>query len=168
MPFRLLVRLAALTAIASGALVCSADAARIAAPRDACELVTIDEAIGVIGSSHADLAGPESVRLGTCSWHSTQSGCTLRALSIEITSGDGARLLADERAAHAVWAGAPELGDGAFYAADALPAGSAVFIEHLHLARGDTMARITLVGRIGPDASHDLLARLGTAVAARL
>ena len=164
----MLLRSLALAAIASGAFVCSADAARIAAPPDACELVTIDEAIGVIGSSGADLAGPESVRPGTCSWHSTQSGCTLRALSIEITTGDGARLLADERAAHEVWAGAPDLGDGAFFAADVLPAGSAVFIEHLHLRRGDTMAVLTLVGRIGPDASHDLLARVGTSVAARL
>ena len=164
----MLLRSLVLAAIAGGTLMCSADAARTAAPPGACALVTIDEAIGVIGSSDADLAGPESVRPGTCSWHSTQSGCTLRALSIEVTRGSAAQRLASVRDEADTWSGATGLGDDAFYTADALPAGAAVFIEHLHLRRGDTMAVLTLLGRIGPDASHDLLARVGTAVAARL
>jgi hypothetical protein len=163
-----LLRSLVLTAIASGALVCSADAARTAAPPDACALVTIDEAISVIGSSDADLAGPDAVRPGTCSWHSTQSGCTLRVFSVELTRGSVAQRLASVRDEADTWSGAPGVGDDAFYTADALPAGAAVFIEHLHLRRGDTMAVLTLLGRIGADASHDLLARVGTAVASRL
>ena len=135
---------------------------------DACALVTRSEAIAVIGSSEASLAEPLVVRPGTCNWHSTDSGCTLRVLSVEVTRGSAARHLAAVRAEADAWSGAPGIGDDGFYTADALPAGSAVFIEHLHLRRGDTMAVLTLLGRIGPDASHDLLARVGTAVASRL
>ena len=166
---RTLVKLTAVSVVATGALLCPTDVGvRAASAADACALVTNDEAIAVIGSSVEDLAGPLVVRPGTCSWHSTQSGCTMRSLSVLVSTGSAARRLEDLRAQSTVWAAAPEVGDDAFFTADELPTGSAVFIEHLHLRRGDTLAEVTLVGRIGPDASHDLLGRVGAAVMARL
>ena len=164
--FRALKALA-VVAVATVAVPSAASGTRADAA-DACALVTRDEAIAVIGSSEATLAEPLVVRSGTCNWHSTDSGCTLRVLSIEVTRGAAAQHLAAVRAEAETWSGAAGIGDDAFYTADTLPAGAAVFIEHLHLRRGDTMAVLTLLGRIGPDASHDLLARVGIAVAARL
>ena len=118
-----------------------------AAPVDACALVTADEAEAAVGSAGSAM----SVRPGTCSWRSDDPTCAFRALSIEVTRDAAAS------------------GDvGGRYVTEELPTGSAVAIEHLHLRVRDSLVTVTLLGRITPDASHDLLARVGALVAARL
>ena len=169
----MIVRAAAHLVVASAALLVGLAlptdvGVRAAAAADACSLVPGAEAEAAVGAEGGDLAGPEVVRPGTCSWHSSQSGCTLRALSVAVSSGAAARRFEALRAASSVWSSAPGLGDAAFFTADELPPGAALFIEHLHVLVGDTLAEVTMAGRIGPDASHDLLNRVGAAVAARL
>ena len=72
------------------------------------------------------------------------------------------------RAAAPEWTAAPEVADDAFFVTDDMPRGAAIFVEHLHLRHGDSLAEVTLVGRVGPDAAHDLLVRVGIDVLASL
>ncbi len=168
--WRGLVRFAGVSALATAALLCPTDVGRrAAAAADACALVTRDEAMIVVGGGTDDMSGPLVVQPGTCSWAATESSCTLRTLSVAIDSGSGAATrLGALQAAATTWTGAPGIGDEAFFTADDLPPGAAVFIQHLHLRRGDTVATVTLVGRIGPDSAHDLLGRVGALLAERL
>lgn len=164
------LRLGGATVAATAALLCPTDVGRrAAAAADACSLVTVDEAMRVVGGGTTSMAGPTSVQPGTCSWAATESSCTLRTLSLAVDRSAGAAARFDAlKAASATWTGAPGVGDEAFYTADDLPAGAAVFIQHLHVRRGGTVATVTLLGRVGPDAAHDLLGRVGADVAARV
>jgi hypothetical protein len=163
-------RFGAMTLVATAAVLVPTDVGgSVAAAADACALVTPAEATVVVGAATSGLQGPVSVQPGTCSWSATESTCTLRSLSLAVQRGDDAAArFAAARGASALWTGAPGVGDDAFYTADALPAGSAVMIQHLHVLQGDTTAVVTIVGRIGPETAHDLLGRVGGDVAARL
>lgn len=167
---RRLLRFGGVTALATVALLCPTDVGRrAAAAADACALVTFDEAMTVVGGGTDDMSGPLVVRDGTCSWAAAESTCTMRILSVAVdrSAGAGARFVAS-RAGATTWTGAPGIGDDAYYTADELPEGAAVFIQHLALRRGDTVATVTLVGRIGADSAHELLGRVGASVADRL
>jgi len=135
---------------------------------DACALVPLAEVSSAVGASGTDLAGPLVERPGTCSWHSTQASCTLRSLSIVVTRGRATERLESLRAGTASLVADADDGADALYTNDVLPAGTAVFISHLDLRVADTLAEITLVGRVDADASHDILHRVGAGVRAQL
>lgn len=164
------IRLGAVATALGAAVLCTTDVGRpAAAVADACAVVTPDEASAVVGAGSTTLDGPTSVQPGSCSWSATESSCTLRSLSLVLDRSSGALArFSEAKAAASTWTGAPGLGDEAFYTADDLPPGSAVFVQHLHVRRGDTVATVTLLGRVGPDAAHDLLGRVGALVAARV
>jgi hypothetical protein len=82
-------------------------------------------------------------------------------LSIVVTHGRAAERLDALRAGNAQLVADADDAADALYVNDVLPEGTAVFIAHLDLRVADTLAEITLVGRVGPDASHDILRRVG-------
>ena len=136
------------------------------AATDVCSLVTADEAHVAIGAQPAAFV----TRPGTCTWRSNETGCAFRVLSVEVTRGRAVVALATLRAGTApvIDAATGAIGDDAAYTVDELPAGSAIAVERLHLRVGDTLAVVTLLGRISPSATRDVLAALGAHVAARL
>jgi hypothetical protein len=155
--------------LAVGSFAIRTDAGAITGPTpDACALMSVPDVSLAVGASGSDLAGPLVERPGTCSWHSTQASCTLRSLSIVVTHGRAAERLDALRAGNAQLVADADDAADALYVNDVLPEGTAVFIAHLDLRVADTLAEITLVGRVGPDASHDILRRVGEGVRARL
>ena len=159
----------AVGALLAGGLWWPADRAASAAPVDVCALVPPTAAMWAVGAASPGEMAMATLAPGSCSWNGTSPTCFLRALSVAVTVDDhaAARFRA-LRATTTSWVGAPGVGDEAFFTADDLPPGSSVLIEHLHVRRADTLLELTVLGRLAPESSHQILGDLARTLDARV
>jgi hypothetical protein len=126
------------------------------------DLAVVQTALGVTSPDH--VARPTAADPGSCSWHSADPSCNLRSLSVQVRRGVAAvNDFAAVQTSAAVRRDVTELGLSAFTSAELMPIGAAIQISHLDVVTNDTWVRITLSGRINPDAADGMLRRVATA-----
>ena len=161
--------LAAVGALLAAGLWWPADRAASAAPVDVCRLVPPDAAMWAVGAASPGEMVTTSVTPGSCSWRGISPACSMRALSVAVSVDDRAEARFHAlKAATASWIGAPGVGDEAFFTADALPPGSGVLIEHLHVRRAHMLVELTVLGRLAPESTHQILGDLARTVDERV
>lgn len=133
----------------------------------ACSVVRAADVQHALGVEASKVNGPSVVRPGTCTWNSGDPTCVMRSLSVELRRGSSAvvnyaHVQAEALSMKPVFG----VGDAAFTSIEALPFGAAVMISHLDARRGDTTLHLTLLGRLAPDGSVDLLRQVATSAMA--